>query len=446
MTWTPPRGAKKRYGWNTPVTAPGPKGSQMFRNLRDIQHNPLPFLEETWQEHGDVLQFPIPVPATYLVSSPEGARDVLVNHHKVTNKRTIQYTTLSLVTGDGLLTADTEAWRPVRRQLAPAFHHEMIGLVTHHVNAALNRLDATWFELTKNGPAIVDIDHVMMTIALEITGASLFGSDLSVEADTITQATLRALHGVVVKARNPLPIPLSIPTKNNVGMRKAIQQLDRAVHEIIAERKRNPLPEGAPLRDMLDVLLDQDVDKPLTAKQVRDEVATFIVAGHETVASALTWAWKLLGENPQEVELLREDPERSTMVFDETLRLYPPAWVITRRTLEPLIIDNHDIPADSMIIVSPWLVHRHTSVWENPNAFMPERFAEGVPQRGYIPFGAGARLCIGRDMARLEGAMIIEHLVQKWRISPIHSEEVPMDASVTLRPQGGLPMRVERLS
>ena len=445
MPWSAPAGSKTRYGWNTPVTAPGPQGSVMLRNLREIQSSPLEFLEQTWREHGDVVQFPIPRPATYLISSPEGAREVLVNQHRVMSKRTVQYSTLSLVTGEGLLTADTQAWKPVRRQLAPAFHHEMIALTQGHVSSALQRLDQSWSQLTANGSAIVDVDQEMMALALEITGAALFGSDLSGDAHSIGQATLRALHGVVVRARSPLPVPLAIPTRSNRGMRAAIKELDFAVNRIIESRLANPLQPGAAPRDMLDVLLSQEVEQPLSIQQVRDEVATFIVAGHETVASALTWSWKLLGSNQYESDLLRQKPSRAGIVFDETLRLYPPAWVITRRTRQAIEIDGFEIPGDALLIVSPWVVHRNPTTWQTPKSFLPDRFADGAPMLGYLPFGAGPRLCIGREMAKLEAAMILEHIVQKWQLSPIHSSEVPIDASVTLRPVGGLPMRLKRI-
>ena len=445
MTWTVPPGSRTRHGWNTPVTAPGPESLEMLKRFREIQQNPLNFLLQTWHEHGDVLQFPIPRPATYLVSSPQGARDVLVNNHRAMSKRTIQYSTLSLVTGEGLLTADTETWKTSRRQLAPAFHHEMISLATNHVATALNRLDQIWAELTSEGPALIDVDQTMMNLALEITGATLFGADLTSQVDQLTSATLRALHGVVVRARNPLPMPLAIPTPNNLGMKKAISELDTAVNAIIDRRLADPLPLGAPIRDMLDVLMDQTLEQPLGRKQIRDEVATFIVAGHETIASALTWAWYLLGRNPEEAQRLQQHPERASLVFDETLRLYPPAWVITRRTLEAVVVDGFEIPSNAMIIVSPWVVHRNENAWPNPEQFIPDRFANGAPMLGYLPFGAGPRLCIGRDMARLQGAQILSHIAQNWQLRPLHNEQVPIDASVTLRPQGGLPMRLKRI-
>lgn len=423
----------------------GPQGSAMLRSIKKITADPLTYLESTWIEFGDVVQFPIPKPATYLVSSPEGAREVLVNQHHETSKRTLQYNNLSLVTGEGLLTADTQAWRPRRRMLQPAFHKEMIALSMHHIDAGLEKLDSQWHELTEEGPAIVDMDHAMMTLALEITCGALFGINVDDEVDEITAATLVALHGVVARARNPISIPLFIPTPANLKMKRAIKRLDKAVEAILSSRALNVLPEDAPIRDMLDVLLDPDLEVPLTKQQIRDEIATFIVAGHETVASALTWAWHLLVTNPDELQKLKADPNRAQQVFDESLRLYPPAWVITRRTLSDVTVDEVLIPANSLVIVSPWLVHRNPKAWENPKEFMPDRFASGSPQLGYIPFGAGARLCIGKEMARLEGAKIISHIATKWNVEAIHASPVPIDASVTLRPESGMPIRISRL-
>ena len=435
----------KRYGWNTPVTAIGPQGGSMLRSIKSITSDPLTYLEATWSEFGDVVQFPIPKPATYLVTSPEGAREVLVNQHNETSKRTLQYNNLSLVTGEGLLTADTQAWRPRRRMLQPAFHKEMVALSVNHIEAGLAKLDAQWLELTSEGTAIVDIDHAMMSLALEITCGALFGIDVDDDVDEITSATLIALHGVVARARNPISIPLGFPTPANLRMNRAIKRLDKAVDAILSSRNLNRLPADAPIRDMLDVLLDPDLEIPLTKQQIRDEIATFIVAGHETVASALTWAWHLLVTNPDELQQLKNDPTRAQLVFDESLRLYPPAWVITRRTLSDLTVDDVLIPANSLVIVSPWLVHRNPKAWENPTAFMPDRFKAGTPQLGYIPFGAGARLCIGKEMARLEGSQILAHISTTWNIEAVHNSQVPIDASVTLRPVAGMPVRISRL-
>ena len=436
----------KRYGWNTPVTAPGPDGGLMLRSIKAIIKDPLTYLTQSHAEHGTIIQFPIPKPATYSISSAAGAREVLIAQQQETTKQTLQYRNLALVIGEGLLTAESQAWRPRRRMLQPAFHREMVALTESHVIVGLAKLDERWQLATKSGSAIIDIDDAMMTLALEITCNALFGLDVSGEASELALATLTALHGVVARAQNPLALPLAIPTPNNWRMSRAIRRLDEAVVKIIQARAQDSLPSDAPIRDMLDVLLDPDLEIPLSPEQIRDEIATFIVAGHETVASALTWAWDLLVRNPSELEGLREDPNRAQLVFDESLRLYPPAWVITRRTSSDMEVEAIDIPAKSLVIVSPWVIHRNPEVWEEPLEFRPDRFSSGVPQLGYLPFGAGPRLCIGREMARLEGAMILRHIASNWNLSAIHNEQTPIDASVTLRPVGGLPLRVSQIS
>lgn len=432
----------KRYGWNTPVTAPGPKGRTMVTSMRNIMAQPLPYLEAVRLQFGDVVQFPIPKPATYFVASPQGARDVLVTKHKQVNKKTIQYSSLSLVTGEGLLTADGEVWKQRRRILQPAFHHEMIALTETEVLRALTNLHSRWHKTLNSGEQILDIDQEMMSLALEITGNTLFGTDLSGEALEITSATINALHGVVARAQNPLALPLKVPTPGNQSMNKAVARLDQAIARIIKLRAKDRLPAGTPIRDMLDVLLAAEDESQINPQQLRDEIATFIVAGHETVASGLTWAIHLLANNQDEQTALANDPKRSTQVFDETLRLFPPAWLITRRTLDPVVVDEIEIPANSLVILSPWVTHRHESIWEKPNEFNSDRMKNGVPQVGYLPFGAGPRLCIGKDMALLEGQKVLADLFSHWKITPLTTGPVPIDASVTLRPVNGLPMRI----
>ena len=432
----------KRYGWNTPVTAPGPKGIAMMSMMRQIMAEPLPYLASIRLQFGDVAQFPIPKPATYFVASPNGARDVLVAKHKQVNKRTIQYSTLSLVTGEGLLTADGEVWKQRRRLLQPAFHHEMIQLTKNEVTSALVNLNSRWQKLISGGENIFDLDQEMMSLALEITGNTLFGTDLSGEALEITSATISALHGVVARAQNPLALPLKIPTPANRQMSSAIARLDQAIDRIIKMRNGDRLPAGSPIRDMLDVLLAAESENQINKTQLRDEIATFIVAGHETVASGLTWAIHLLATHQDEQDALATDPTRSEQVFAETLRLYPPAWLITRRTMEDIEIDGRAIPANSLVILSPWVTHRHESIWEKPNEFNSDRMKNGTPLVGYFPFGAGPRLCIGRDMALLEGQQILADIFQNWKINALAKSQVPIDASVTLRPRHGLPMRI----
>jgi cytochrome P450 len=386
-----------------------------------------------------------------------------VTNAKGYGKRTLQYTTLSLVTGEGLLTADTEAWRPQRRIVQPAFHRESLGLVAGHVRTAVDRLLQRWSE--RDGE-VVDVDAAMMHLALEVVGSSLFGSDLSPDAERLADATLAALDVVVRKARSPLPVPVAVPTPTNVVLRRAVGRLDAAVEAMLADRATRPLAEGEPPRDLLDLLLTarDDEGARLSRAQVRDQVVTFIVAGHETVASALTWAWHLLATNPEAWGRLRTEADAAApvgtsadlarlpwtaAVLDETLRLYPPAWLVTRRSLAPDVLGGVPVPADALVIMSPWLVHRHPAAWSDPERFDPSRFldAEGHRRRdlvaspAYLPFGAGPRLCIGRDMALLEGVLVLAALAARVDLEEVGPapRAVPL---VTIRPADGLPMRV----
>ena len=450
-----------------PPTAPGPTGGVMLRSIAEIRRDPLAFLTRMRGEFGDVVQFPIPDPPTYLVSDPEAARRVLVTNARAYGKRTIQYTTLSLVTGDGLLTADTEQWRPQRRLVQPAFHHESLELVSVHVRAAVDRLLDRWRD--RDGK-VVDLDEAMMHLALEVVGSALFGSDLSADADRLAKATIEALDIVVKKARSPLSLPMGFPTPTNLVLRRAVRALDNAVDAMLAERTRNPLVAGQKPRDMLDLLLAvHDDGSALSKREVRNQVITFIVAGHETVASALTWAWQLLATHPQVWDRLRAETAPvaaehgpvfadlarlpyTAAVLDEVLRLYPPAWLITRRSLTDDELAGVKVAAGSLLIVSPWLVHRHESLWVDPEQFRPERFLDEAGQRrrdlvagaGYLPFGAGPRLCIGRDMALLEGVLVLAALAPRIELSPVGATPVAMPL-VTIRPQGGLPLRLRLL-
>jgi cytochrome P450 len=255
-----------------------------------------------------------------------------------------------------------------------------------------------------------------------------------------------------------------------VVLRRAVSQLDAAVEAMLVDRSAHPLAAGEPPRDMLDLLLlaHDDDGSTLSRQQVRDQVVTFIVAGHETVASALTWAWHLLAENPEAARRLRAEVDAvcrggsprfadlprlpyAAAVMDEVLRLYPPAWLVTRRSREADVLAGVDIPENSLVIVSPWLVHRHESAWPDPERFDPTRFldADGARRRdlatevAYLPFGAGPRLCIGRDMALLEGTLVLAGLISRIDLRSVGASPRALPL-VTIRPEAGLPMRVRR--
>ena len=443
----------------TPATAPGPSGPHMLKAFSAIRGNPLSYLAGVWREHGDVVQFPIPRPPIYLVNHPDAVRRVLVEQARTYGKSTIQYRALSLVTGEGLLTSDTDVWRRQRRMVQPAFHQETLAQLTDYVERSSSSVLADW-ERAGTG-AMVDIDVAMMHATLEVVGHALFGSDLSQDASALADATLDALDVVIARARVPITPPGWIPTRANWRLAAANNVFDSAVRRMIAERANAQFRT----HDMLDMLMEvrDENGQGLSGEEIRNQMVTFIVAGHETVASALTWAWALLAAHPQEQESLHEELSqivrdapltiddyprlvRTRAVFDEALRLYPPAWLITRKALASGELAGRMVPAGSLVIMSPWLLHRHPSLWRDPEEFCPSRFIdEEVDRSSFLPFGAGPRMCIGRDFAYVEGVLMLARLASRFQVSYPAGAGVPaMDPLVTIRPAGGLKLRITR--
>jgi len=441
----------------------------MLRAMRRIGVDPLAFLAEQWGRHGDVVQFPIPSPPTYMVSHPDDVRTVLVGRSRDVNKRTIQYRALSKVTGQGLLTSDNPIWREHRRVLQPAFHPDTLPAVAGHTTRAADRLVAGLLAVGDRG--VVDLDAAVMTLALEVVGDSLFGHRLGPVADRLAAATLTALGEVVAMASMPLRAPAWIPTPGNRRMANSLAELDAAVAAILAARTAQG-PSEPP--DMLDLLLASDLDQGA----IRDEIVTFLVAGHETVASALIWALVLLGSHPEvadqvaaEADVVLADPgpgqrdpgtgagavdmatlaslRVSRAVVDEAMRLHPPAWLITRTTTADMELGGAHVPTGSLIIMSPWIVHRHSSAWDEPAQFRPERFlledaGPRVPMRSsFIPFGAGPRMCIGRDFAYAEAVLALAMICRAVRMAPT-GPPVRALPLVTIRPDRPALMRITR--
>lgn len=440
-----------------PITAPGPTGAAMLRAVHRIRHDPLAFLLASRERYGAVVQFPIPVPPTYLISDPEAVRRVLVANAAGYGKDTMQYRALATVTGEGLLAADTEVWRRRRPIVQPAFHRSAVALFAGHAAAAVTRLQQRWDPLAARGE-VVDVEVEMAHLALDVIGRGLFGADLTGGRGALATATGDALD-VVVRRASSVPLPGWLPTPGRRRFDAALRVLDAAVDRLVAQRRARPGGDAQP-QDLLGLLLASNLDRG----QVRDEIVTFVVAGHETVASALTWAWDTLARHPHVLAQLRAEadagwpvaaaPEPTGLVFaravvDEVLRVYPPVWLITRRSLAPDLLAGVEIPASALIIVSPWLLHRDPACWEQPDRFRPERFlgsagARAARTSAYLPFGAGPRLCIGREAALLEAVVSLAGLARRYDICPTRPVPPRPLARVTVRPEGGLPARLAR--
>jgi cytochrome P450 len=429
----------------------------MIRGVPAMLGNPLGWLERQVAKHGDLVALPLPRTPVLLVNTPSGARRVLQENHRNYTKQTVQYGALSLVTGEGLLTADGERWRRHRRVMQPAFHPGGLPDVANHTLLAAGRLRRRW---DAAGPGVpVDADAATMRAMLEVVGRTLFADDLADAGERVVTAVETALGVVLARARSPFASgPLGrLPTPSRRRLDRATATLDAVCDDVVRRRRAQGVDGGDV--DLLARLLRADLDD----QEVRNELVTLVIAGHETVASALTWTLYLLagapgvqgrlhaelddvlaGRPPAWADLARLTYTRA--VIDEALRLYPPAWVITRRALAADDVDGIALPAGTLVLISPWLLHRREPAWPAPLSFDPARFlgdrAETARRRGdYLPFGTGPRLCIGRDFALVEAVLMLAALLRDRTVRrPPGAPDPRVDALVTLRPRGGLPV------
>lgn len=455
----------ERTYYRTPATAPGPSGPQMLREVGEVARRPLDYLLQTRRHYGSLLQFPIPSPPVFLADGPHLVREVLQAQTRLFDKDTIQYRSLAAVTGEGLLAATEPVWRQQRPVVQPAFHTSVTERLVADVNAAADRLIRRW-SAAPDG-SVVDVDDAMMRLGMEVVGDHLFGADLADAAPRLTRATLDALAAVVASARPPWSFLGDLRTPVRRRYLAAMAELHEATADVVNARVRDGDPDSGP--DLLSLLLatypPTDVE-PLPVV-VRDQLITFLVAGHETVASALTWAIGLLARHPEHWRRIREEAASVTdpghlraadlaglihtrAVVDEALRLFPPAWIITRSPLRDTVLAHRRIPAGSLVIISPWVLHRDPDLWPEPDAFIPDRFtgptAGSVSRRAtahghYLPFGTGLRLCIGRDMAVIEAVVTLARLATAFDVTAQGPLPRPK-AMVTLRPADGMPVEL----
>jgi cytochrome P450 len=339
-----------------------------------------------------------------------------------------------------------------------------------------------WQDFAARGEPI-DVAAEMMHLALQIVGKALFSIEIGSEADDLARATLVVLDHIVGRARTFGMVPQWLPTPGNLRYRKALAVLENAVDTTIAQRRRDPGAASdllAMLMSARDAETDQGTTVPeaqrsgtmvpeaqrsgMTDRQLRDEMMTILIAGHETVASALAWTWYLLAMDPAaEAKLHAElaavlggrgpqvddlpDLRYTQAVFEEALRLYPPAWIITRKALAEDEIMGCRVPANALVVASPYVTHRQAVFWPDPEAFDPDRFSEarvaGRPRFAFYPFGGGPRLCIGDHFAMIEAKLVIATVARRCRLIPVPGHPIAVEPGVTLRPKHGLLMRIE---
>lgn len=426
------------------MNIPGPSSFIPFAHFYAMATRPLSFLTHTARTYGDISTFRIAGQQLFLVNHPDLIRDVLVTNDRFFVKtRALQRARIIL--GDGLLTSEGQSHLRQRRLMAPAFHRERIARYAEIIVRNSESVASSW----SDGQTI-NVAHEMMRLTLAIVAESLFGTDVSGEADEIGRALSDLIDNFNVTLAPFMALFDRLPLPSVRKMRGAIDRLDRTVYRMIEERRASGEDRG----DLLSMLLlaqDEEGGGGMTDRQVRDEVMTLFLAGHETTANALTWTWYLLSRHPDVEEKLHAEVDAASRpytqaVMSESMRLYPPAWLMGRRATEPVTIGGATIPKDGVIIVSQYVMHRDPRWWPDPERFDPTRFTDGTerPKFAYFPFGGGGRVCIGENFAWTEGVLALATIAKKWKLRIAQSEPVQSLPRITLRPRGGILMRVER--
>jgi cytochrome P450 len=435
----------------------GPRGNVVLGCVTDVFRDPLRFVLDVAGAHGDVASYRVAHVRMYQINSPQGVQRVLHDNHRNYSKDVATFETLRSIAGNGLFTSDGSSWLRQRRLMQPAFHRRRVAAFGELMTDATQSMLERWRPRVAEGRPI-DVAAEFTRLTLEVVTRALFSVSVDSEVDRIGRAITVLLNDVTFRFTFPFYPPLKVPTPRNRRFLAARATLDRIVYGIIADRRRDPGEHD----DLLAVLMearDEETGEGMSDRQLRDEVITLFIAGHETTANALTWAAYLLSTHAGVGRLLRTEVDETLgdrvptvadvpeltytrMVLDETLRLYPPVWVTDRKAVEADVVCGYRIPAGVTVAISPYAVHHDPKLWENPEGFDPERFAPensaGRPHYAYFPFGGGPHQCIGKGFALLETTLVLALLAGRYRLDLVPGRRVEPVASATLRPRAGV--------
>lgn len=438
-----------------------PGGVPWFGHLRAFKDHPLHRMSEWWRRHGDALRFRLGPKTIHLFSHPALAEAVLLSQADRFGKvyEAQRPTGLALVLGNGLVTSSGEVWKRHRRIIQPVFHRSRMAQMADRMAQVGEQRLAAW---TAHGAQPVDIAAEMMQLTLEVISQTMFHTSVAEHMDQIRHSLRVSLKYAFDSFHNPVHLPVWVPTARNREFRRALQFMDSLIYELVAARRQS----GAQYDDLLSLLLharDEETGMGLSDQELRDEALTIFAAGHETTANALAWTWYLLATHPEKKAHFHSEVDRvlqgrtptaddlqhlpyTRAIFDESLRLYPPVPAIQRKTLAPTTLGGFTLPAQAIVLVGLYNLHRHPAFWPDPEQFQPERWLDGErqPVRGaYLPFGAGPRACVGTHFATMEGPLLMALIGSRYDMQ-LAQEEVEPEVMVTLRPKNGIRMRLQR--
>ena len=435
---------------------PGPASTDDYP-LPPDRTDPLTLLTALVETYGPTVRCPTAYGHSYLFNRPESVKHVL------TSPNFIRTPLLKIVLGDGSLTTDGPPWKQRRKLVQPAFQHRRVEAFVALMNRHAEALAQQWeHEVGRT----INVDSAMMQVTLRIAAGALFGQDIEPHVGSIADALEVVVADLGALTATMFSVPAAFTPDRNRKMKAALAAIDRVVFDIVQARRQAPRSEPEDLLDRL--LWSRDDDgRALTDTELRDEVVTMLVAGHETTATTLSWAWHLLDRNPDfdrrwrvELSALGDRPltfeEHQNLpltdrLFRETLRLYPPVWVNARKVIADDVVDGYAIDGGCAAFISPYTLHRAPEWWANPNRFDPDRFEPGRfdsdhRQYAYVPFARGPHTCTGHYFATLEGRTILAVLGRRFRLRGVGDPPVKPAATLTLRVQGGLPMVLEHLT
>jgi cytochrome P450 len=439
---------------------PGPKGSPFVGVFAEFRRNPPDFLLEVSRKYGDLAYFKMGPQHMYLINRPDWIQDVLVTHAgRFRKSRILQRAKILL--GEGLLTAEGQDHLRKRRLVQPAFHRQRLVSYASTMVECAARMSEQWRALEAKPGSAVLIDEQMMRLTLAIVGKTLFSADVEQSASEVGRAMtdILGMFDLMLLPYSQYLQKLPIPSTRRFEQAKKV--LDDTIYGIIRDRRADGVDRG----DLLSMLLLAEEDGAgLTDLQVRDEALTLFLAGHETTANALTWTWYLLAQHPEiearfhaEIDEVLgnrlptfDDVPRlsfTEQIVAEAMRMYPPAWAIGRLVVQDHEVGSYEIPAGSVCLLSPFVMHRNPAYFPEPESFQPDRwtpeFRDSRPKFAYFPFGGGARVCIGERFAWMESVLVMATLGRRWKLRFAGDEHPGYRAQITLRPRDRMRMTME---
>jgi len=433
--------------------------TRVLGHMSELRHAPVDLLLRIARERPELTRFRFGVLQPVVVSDPALVHQVLVEKADAFVKSYGLSLFARPLLGQGLLTLERDAHRKRRRLLAPSFMPRRIAGYADEIAVRAERSTARLAERSQ-----IDVAAESMRLTLEIVMKTLFDAELSDASDTVGSAFPRALASVVEALTSPIPLPPPVPTPANLRLARAVRELDRIIYRVIAERRQR----GHAGDDLLSVLLasrDQDDGSQLDDRELRDELMTLMLAGHETTANSLAWTLYALARAPEvrarlEAELDALPPTRLGMqqlaalpwtaqVIKEGMRLYPPVHMIARRSLRDVEVGPYLLKRGTVLFINIVGMHRRPDIFEDPERFDPERFSpereKALPKAAYLPFSGGPRVCIGNHFAMMEAQLILATWLRDLRFELLEpAQRVDFDALITLRPKGGLPLRIRK--